>query len=317
MRTKKEKNRQIRNALIASLAALFVAVVAAAVAGFVFNSGLMAALLVLLISFAIVLSVLIFLWKKTDLLRKLMYAFYLGKHPKETLNYYCPCCNRRLAGFSDAGLSRDTEIYNPARFVDQRQDVICPFCYSAPRQRILANWAENNKDMLVRSKILYFAPEYSMMKWFGKNGVKLTTADLFDPRADLKLDITNIDLKDCMYDIVICNHVLEHVSSYEKALSELNRILVPGGKLIISFPIDPTLSTVFEQETNSEEERLRLFGQRDHVRVFGNDSDEIIRKFGFDVSVIDTSNMPDSILPVTGPADYDSNQIFYCVKGTK
>ena len=75
-----------------------------------------------------------------------------------------------------------------------------------------------------------------MMKWFRRNKIKVTTADLYDKRADLKLDITKIDLPDESYDMVIANHVLEHVSSYEAALSELRRILKPDGTMIVSFP---------------------------------------------------------------------------------
>ncbi|MBR3248208.1 MAG: methyltransferase domain-containing protein, partial [Clostridiales bacterium] len=146
------------------------------------------------------------------------------------------------------------------------------------------------------------------------NGIKLTTTDLFDPETDLKIDITDISLPDSSYDMVICNHVLEHVSSYEKALSELNRILKPGGKLIISFPIDPSLDSVLEKEAPTPEDRVRIFGQNDHVRLFGKDSRELIGNYGFNVTVIDTGVMPESILPVTGPADYDSDQIFYCEK---
>lgn len=317
MRTKAEQKTQIRNAAAASAASLIAAAAAAAVALAVFRAGIAIAFIVFAVTFAVILCVLILLWKKTDLLRKILYVFYKIKHPKESRRCYCPCCGRTLAGFVDPGVTRDAEIYDPARFADQRQDVICPFCYSAPRQRILASWAEDNKETLKRSKILYFAPEYSMMKWFRKNGIRLTTADLFDEKTDIRLDITDIDLPGGSYDMVICNHVLEHVSSYEKALSELNRILKDGGKLIISFPIDPKLDTVFEQEAETAEERIRLFGQRDHVRVFGSDSAAVIGSFGFDVSVIDTSKMSASILPVTGPADYDSDQIFYCVKAAK
>ena len=151
-----------------------------------------------------------------------------------------------------------------------------------------------------------------MMKWFRRNKIKVTTADLYDKRADLKLDITKIDLPDASYDMVIANHVLEHVSSYEAALSELRRILKPDGTMIVSFPIDPDLDTVKEQVTGTDDERIRLFGQNDHVRVFGKDSKDIISSFGFDVDIIDISDTPDPYLPVTGPADYDSNNIFIC-----
>ena len=199
-------------------------------------------------------------------------------------------------------------------FKKSRQDVICDCCRSAPRQRIIAEWAEKNVDLLKSSKILYFAPELSMMLWFRKHGIKVTTADLFDKRTDLKLDLTAIDLPDGSEDIVFCNHVLEHVSDYKVALSELHRVLKEGGRLIISFPINYDFEEVHEEKTGSGEERIRLFGQDDHLRVFGKDSRKILEDSGFAVESIDLSGFPQEIVPVTGPADYDTNEIFCCVR---
>jgi hypothetical protein len=314
MRSKAEHIKQLANALSASAVSVVFAGAAALICRVCFNSGVLLSVLIFAFVFVFVLGVLIFLWKKTDLLRKLVYIKYCLSHTKQTRKYLCPCCNRTLAGFSDFKFGEDSERFNPERFKKQRQDVMCPFCYSAPRQRILACWAEENKSILKQSKILYFAPEYSMMRWFGRNGIELTTADLFDKKTDLKLDITDIDLPDGTYDIVICNHVLEHVSSYEKALCELNRILKTEGMLIISFPIDPDLDGIVEQDTDTPEERIRLFGQYDHVRIFGKNSGEMLGAYGFSVSTIDTESIPGSVLPVTGPADYDSNIIFICKK---
>ena len=153
-----------------------------------------------------------------------------------------------------------------------------------------------------------------MMLWFRKHGIKVTTADLFDKRTDLKLDLTAIDLPDGSEDIVFCNHVLEHVSDYKVALSELHRVLKDGGRLIISFPINYDFEEVHEEKTCSGEERIRLFGQDDHLRVFGKDSRKILEDAGFEVESIDLSGFPQEIVPVTGPADYDTNEIFCCVR---
>lgn len=314
MRSKSERKKQLVNALCASAVSLVFAGAAALIFRLCFKARALPVFLIFAFVFAFVLGVLIFLWKKTDLLRKLIYLKYCMTHPKKARKFFCPCCNRKLAGFADFGFGGDNERFDPERFKKQRQDVMCPFCYSAPRQRILACWAEENKNLLKKSKILYFAPEYSMKKWFKRNGIDLTTADLFDKRADLKLDITDVDLPDGMYDVVICNHVLEHVSSYEKALCELNRILKPEGMLIVSFPIDPELDGVLEREAKTPEERIRLFGQNDHVRLFGKDSGKMLASFGFTVGTIDVEGIPGSVLPVVGPADYDSNLIFICRK---
>lgn len=101
----------------------------------------------------------------------------------------------------------------------------------------------------------------------------------------------------------------------------MRRILKPGGKLICSFPIDGNYNTVYEDVTladdmseEADRERIRRFGQRDHLRVFGLDSKQLLEEAGFAVSVIDGDTMPEEICPVVGPADYDSNKLFVCEK---
>ncbi len=232
----------------------------------------------------------------------------------KTGEVYCPCCDKYFPAFKDERFYADEKRFNPAMFSSSRQDVMCDFCRSAPRHRIIAMWAEENVQMLKKSKILYFAPELSMSLWFRRHGIRVRTADLFDRRAELKLDITALDLPDASVDIVFCNHILEHVSDYKAALSELHRVIRKAGVLIISFPIDYGSDKVREEDTGSVQERIRLFGQNDHLRVFGNDSRRILEEAGFKADAIDISKMPDEIVPVTGPADYDTNEIFCCIR---
>ena len=227
---------------------------------------------------------------------------------------YCPCCNKHFSQFCDERFYADAERFNPDTFSRSRQDVICDFCRSAPRQRIIAKWAEQNLDLLKSSKILYFAPELSMMLWFKRHSIKIKTADLFDKRADLRLDLTALDLPSESEDIIFCNHVLEHVSDHLLALSELHRVIRKGGMLIISFPVDEGLDGMIEDKNASPEDRLRLFGQHDHLRLFGKDSKIMLEKAGFEVNAIDIGALPDDIVPVTGPSDYDTNKVFCCIR---
>ena len=154
--------------------------------------------------------------------------------------------------------------------VEGRSKVIIPLYHSAHI------WVR----YLLR-KILYFAQERSIRMWLDRNNVKTITADLFNP-ADLKLDIEDIQLPNDSYDLIVCNHVLEHVTDYKKALSELRRIIRPERMIIISFPVDPTLESVYEDNTvNTKEDRIKYFGQCDHLRVFGKDSALMLEKCGF------------------------------------
>ena len=227
---------------------------------------------------------------------------------------YCPCCGKHFGSFSDERFYADKRRFNPGTFSRARQDVICDFCRSAPRHRIIAGWADNNVGLLKNSKVLYFAPELSMMLWFRRNGIHVRTADLYDKRAELKLDLTAMDLPAESEDIVFCNHVLEHVSDHLQALSELHRVIRKGGTLIISFPIDEVLDKTREDKNATEEERIKLFGQNDHLRLFGKDSKKMLEDAGFEVDIINLNELPDDIVPVTGPSDYDTNKIFCCIK---
>ena len=96
-------------------------------------------------------------------------------------------------------------------------------------------------------------------------------------RADLKIYIEDTGLNDDSYDMIICNHVLEHVSDYKKALRELYRMVRPGGRVLLSFPVDPSLETVYEDDTIvSGEKRVRNLG---HL-IIGRD-EKVLRYFSF------------------------------------
>ena len=148
-----------------------------------------------------------------------------------------------------------------------------------------------------------------------RKGITCTTADLQRSDTALKLDIQATGLPDASYDVIIANHVLEHVDDFRKALKEMYRILRPNGCFICSFPIDPKIELLDEEEVplSAEERRLR-FGQNDHKRVFGMKVDKFLIETGFEVETIKGEDYPDEILPVVGPADYDMNILFCCRK---
>lgn len=237
-----------------------------------------------------------------------------GRICGDKLSYYCPCCDTHLREFKEGGYAQRSDRFNPARYEHTEQAVICPICGALPRHRILVLWCDENRELLCGSKILYFAPERSMSMWMRRNGIACTTADLF-ASADLQLDIQDTGLPDESFDVVICNHVLEHVDDFRTAIDEVHRILTSGGIFICSFPMDPKIDLLDEDpKVYGSEERLLRFGQYDHKRVFGMDAGRFLREAGFEVELIRGDSCPERILPVVGPADYDMNVLYCCRK---
>jgi ubiquinone/menaquinone biosynthesis C-methylase UbiE len=114
------------------------------------------------------------------------------------------------------------------------------------------------------------------------------TTDLNSPLADVKADICNLPFKDNEFDIILCNHVLEHIPDDTKAMEELYRILKPGGFGVFQIPQDLNRETTFEDDSiNDKKERAKIFGQYDHVRIYGRDYFDKLRSVGFKVEEVD------------------------------
>ena len=234
--------------------------------------------------------------------------------PQKTV-VFCPCCGLKCRSFVSGNYKDSPKRFNSSRYEHVRQDVLCPFCRALPRHRMLALWFEKHIELLRKADILYFAPSRSERMWLKRNKVSCVTADLFDKNVDLKLDIQDTGLPDGSYDVIVCNHVLEHVDDFRKALREMYRILRPSGSFICSFPMDPNVELLDEDPSvQTEEERVTHFGQNDHLRVFGMKADRFLMEAGFEVERIEGKDYPEEILPVVGPADYDMNLLFRCVK---
>ena len=115
-----------------------------------------------------------------------------------------------------------------------------------------------------------------------------TTTDLNSPIADVKADICNLPFSENEFDFIICNHVLEHIPDDSKAMKELYRVLKPGGMAILQVPYKADLKITFEDDSITDpKERARIFGQYDHVRVYGMDYFEKLRSIGFEVDAVD------------------------------
>ena len=246
--------------------------------------------------------------------RELAYRLDMFLFPRK-MQYHCSCCGLKYRSFVGGYYRKKSSRFNSSRYEHTKQEVLCPVCRSLPRHRILALWFDAHKEWLGKSKILYFAPSRSEATWLKRNDVPCTTADLYK-KADLKLDIQATGLPDESYDVIICNHVLEHVDDFRVALKEMYRILRPGGSFICSFPMDEKIELVDEDPSvQTSDERLRRFGQDDHKRVFGMKAEQFLIEAGFKVEKIVGEDYPKEILPVIGPADYDMNILFCMYKG--
>lgn len=155
-------------------------------------------------------------------------------------------------------------------------------------KRIKLRDAETNSAL----KVLHFAPEQAFYKLFrNQKNLDYTTTDLFSPLADVKADICNLPFQDNQYDVILCNHVLEHIPDDTKAMQELYRVLKPGGMAILQIPQDLSRATTFADDTiTDQKERAKIFGQYDHVRIYGRDYFDKLRSIGFTVIEEDYTN---------------------------
>ena len=179
----------------------------------------------------------------------------------------------------------------PYGYVAQRGEALCPRCLSLERHRMIWLWIERTSDMLTTlPTLLHIAPEPSLRRHFRRaygSSKRYITADLESPLADMHFDVQHIPLEDCSVDVIICNHLLEHVEDDRLAMRELHRIMRPGGWGIMLVPEDRSLKVTFEDDTITDsEERTRIFGQYDHRRIYGRDYDERLREAGFEVERI-------------------------------
>lgn len=170
-----------------------------------------------------------------------------------------------------------------------RENVLSPSTLSLERHRLLWLYLINETDLFTKeSQLLHVAPEQAFYKRFRKaKNITYTTTDLESPLADVKADICDLPFDENSYDFILCNHVLEHIPDDTKAMQELYRVLKPGGIAILQIPIDSSREVTFEDDTIiDKDERTRIFGQYDHVRVYGIDYYKKLEKLGFTVKQI-------------------------------
>lgn len=196
-------------------------------------------------------------------------VFYSGQQ------FICPCCGGHFRKFLPCG-------------VNPRPNAKCPKCGSLERHRLVWLYLKEKTNLFNENlKMLHIAPEILFAKRFSHTpNIDYISADLSSPLAMVKMDITNIEYEENYFDVILCNHVLEHVIDEQKAMKELLRVLKPNGWAILQVPLDSKRDKTFEDPTIVlPEDRERLFGQDDHVRVYGRDYKNRLEKAGFTVKV--------------------------------
>lgn len=197
---------------------------------------------------------------------RIVAVFYIGNKKQ------CPVCHRKFRKLLPYG-----------RIV-KRKNALCPNCLSLERHRLIWLFLERDTDFFTAElKVLHVAPEYCFIKRFkALPNLDYTTGDLESPLADVKMDILDIPFKDNTFDVVICNHTLEHVQDDLKGMREFHRVLKPGGWGILNSPINEKRETTYEDPSITDPaEREKHFGQRDHVREYGLDYTIRLAEAGF------------------------------------
>lgn len=171
----------------------------------------------------------------------------------------------------------------------QRPNVLSPSTLSLERHRLLWLYLKNETDFFSKPlKVLHVAPEQAFFKRFKKqSNLEYITTDLFSPLADVKADLCDLPFADNSFEFILCNHVLEHIQDDKKAMQELYRVMKTGGMGIFQVPQDYKRKETFEDNSITDpKERTQIFGQYDHVRIYGLDYFDKLRSVGFQVEEV-------------------------------
>lgn len=219
----------------------------------------------------------------------------LGVFPRTALqrlaNLFLPFLDLWYRGnaFTDPINEKSYRKFLPYGYVKIRPNVLSPGTLSLERHRLIWIYLKRETDFFkTPSTVLHMAPEKAFLSRLKKmKNLTYTTCDLESPLAQVKADICNLPFENNSFDWILCNHVLEHIPDDTKAMQELLRVLKPGGAALLQVPLDGNRKTTFEDDSIKDKaERTKVFGQYDHVRVYGNDYFDKLRSTGFSVEAL-------------------------------
>lgn len=219
---------------------------------------------------------------------------------------WCALCERPARAFRPFG-------------TPPRADAMCPWCGSLERHRLAVEFFRHRTDLFDGrpKRLLHVAPEARFERLLrSAAGEGYLSGDLFDTHAMERMDITDIRHPDASFDVIYCSHVLEHVPDDRKAMREFARVLSPGGWAVLNVPV--TADRTFEDPSIEDPaERLRLFGQEDHVRRYGPDYEDRLVEAGFRVRRMSPRDVvPADQLGRCGLGSPATGDVYYCQRAT-
>ena len=211
--------------------------------------------------------------------------------------YYCNCCGSHIRRFCAGGENLPPIVDNKIIGAGYREQDYCPVCRSTYRHRLVWLYLSSLKIWKKPLSVLHIAPEEMVARKLSEiRQLRYITGDTNPDRYShytgaIRMDITRIPFEDNTFDVIICNHVLEHITDDRKAISELYRALKPGGFSMMQVPISEVLKQTHEDPMiTTEEERVKQFGQKDHVRIYGEDYFKRLEDAGFRLEITGLSD---------------------------
>jgi SAM-dependent methyltransferase len=172
-----------------------------------------------------------------------------------------------------------------------RPNALAPHSLSLERHRTIWLFLQQNTDFFdSQLRMLHMAPELCYLKRFRKmENLDYVTGDLESPWAEHHFDVHHIPFEEASFDVVMANHLLEHVDRDQDVMKEFYRVLKPGGWGILQVPIDyNNPNTEEDRNVTDPRERERLYWQHDHLRLFGyEDYPARLRAAGFELEIVD------------------------------
>ncbi len=209
----------------------------------------------------------------------------------------CPFCGHRAEAFKGFGI--DQPVLSELQVIGggRRDNALCPQCGSIDRERLMLLYLRHRTDCFsAAGSILHVGPEQCLRREIAEQHQgEYLTADLLRDDVDMNLDLTVLAFPDRRFDLILCAHVLEHIPDDAAAMAELHRVLKPGGLALLQVPMSLRLEQTLEDPAaDGDAERLRRFGQEDHVRIYAGDYVQRLQRAGFQVEVFDWTQQEDA-----------------------